>query len=215
MFFVSTGRCGTTRVAEILRQKLPHNFTVLHQTRYSRRANIVGNFLYHFSIGKICCDWLFKQIIRKNVPTGSILISTDPLISMIIPDEVVRSSETVIVHVRRDSSEFAQSMYNLTRKKRKSFIAHNFIPFWQPYLWPLENRLSKSIIEKYKKIHREKNILFKKKYKCNPHYIDTTTNDIFTEKNISTLINKHFNIKINISTKELTIKTNSSDPESL
>lgn len=210
MFFVSTGRCGTTRIAEILRQHVPQNFTVLHQTSYSRRANIIGNILYRLSIGRACADRIFKKIIRENVSPEKILISTDPLISMIIPDEVILSSDTAIIHVVREAPDFACSMFNFTRKKRKSFMAHNFIPFWQPHLWPLENMLSNAIIDKYELIHAQKNNFFTKKYKKNINYQRISMNKIFSQQTLTQIIYNSWKLVISIPETELRAKTNQS-----
>jgi flavodoxin len=48
LIFVSTGRCGTKRIAEILKEKLPEDkFAVQHQMNISRIANILGNLMYY------------------------------------------------------------------------------------------------------------------------------------------------------------------------
>ena len=48
LLFVSCGRCGTVRLAQILRKKLPvEKYAVVHQMKYSRLANVIGNILYY------------------------------------------------------------------------------------------------------------------------------------------------------------------------
>ena len=43
LLFVSCGRCGTVRLAQILREKLPEEkYTVVHQMKYSRVANVLA-----------------------------------------------------------------------------------------------------------------------------------------------------------------------------
>ncbi len=210
MFFVSTGRCGTTRVAEILKAHLPESYTVLHQTRLSRRANIIGNMTYCGLPFQGLSMRLFDRILKENLPSKNILISTDPLISMVIPDKAVQDPATAIVHITRDSYDFAQSMYQFTRKKKTSLIAHNLIPFWQPHLWPLENLINNDIINKYQFIHKQKNDFYRARYQKNPNYITITMDNIFKPPTLEHLINRLWQLNITIPPDQLTKKTNQS-----
>ena len=131
---------------------------------------------------------------------------------MIIPDKVISSPDTVIIHVKRDANGFARSMYNFTRKKKKSFIAHNFIPFWQPHLWPLENVACKSVFDKYKFIHFKKNEFFEKKYQKNCNYQCLTMEKLFSPHTLAQLINNFLDLDIVIPESDLWKKTNQSIP---
>ncbi|MBN2332046.1 MAG: hypothetical protein JXO49_09195 [Deltaproteobacteria bacterium] len=212
MFFVSTGRCGTKRIAEILRQVLPSEYSVMHQTTYARLANVLGNIQYHLPLLACFSEPLYRFIIEKNSRPGNHIISTDPLTSMIIPEALVRSSRTAIIHIVRDEDDFARSLYRLTRTRKKSFIAHNMIPFWQPLLWPLENLTSKAIIDKYRVIHRLKNDYFLRKYAKNPHYQRVTMSQLFSDDVLSQFITDFFKITLKISATELETKANATLP---
>jgi len=204
IIFVSTGRCGTTRIAEILQKYLPAGCTVVHQTRFSQLANLIGNLQYHFPVGEALGDFIYY----KMIPEGDNFISVDPLSSMIVPRSVILSEKTHIIHLVRDSEEFSKSMFRLTRKKNKSFIAHNFVPFWQPYLVPMENILSKKILFKYRKIHKVKNEFFEQRFLANPHYVKITMEKIFQFNILSTLLSDILDEKVEIPEYELLKKTN-------
>jgi len=204
IIFVSTGRCGTTRIAEILQKYLPAGCTVVHQTRFSQLANLIGNLQYHFPVGEALGDFIYY----KMIPEGDNFISVDPLSSMIVPRSVILSEKTYIIHLVRDSGEFSKSMFRLTRKKNKSFIAHNFIPFWQPYLVPMENILSKKILFKYRKIHKVKNEFFEQRFLANPHYVKITMEKIFQFNILSTLLSSILDEKVEIPEYELLKKRN-------
>jgi len=204
IIFVSTGRCGTTRIAEILQKYLPTGCTVVHQTRLSQLANVIGNIQYHFPIGEALGNFIYK----KMIPEGDNFITLDPLSSMIVPRSVIMSENTYIIHLVRDSQEFPKSMFRLTRKKYKSFIAHNFIPLWQPYLFPLENLLNKKILVKYRKIDKVKNEFFEQRFSANPHYVKITMEKIFQFNILSTLLSDILDEKVEIPEYELLKKTN-------
>ena len=127
IIFVSTGRCGTTRIAEILKTNLPENCIVVHQTAFSQLANVVGNIQYHLPVGDAIGKFLYNKMFSSLWTEFTNFISLDPLSPMIVPLSVIKSEKTFIIHLIRDEEQFAQSMFRLTRKKRKSFIAHNFI----------------------------------------------------------------------------------------
>ena len=45
LIFVSTGRCGTKRIYELLSQYLMKNVSVVHQMNFSRLANVLGTIM--------------------------------------------------------------------------------------------------------------------------------------------------------------------------
>ncbi|NNF98290.1 MAG: hypothetical protein HKM93_02840 [Desulfobacteraceae bacterium] len=209
MFFVSTGRCGTKRMYEILTNTLPNNFSVVHQMKYSRMANIIGNYSLYNHHFKLVIELFFHKIL-KNYDTKDFFISTDPLTSHIIPKNFILDRNVSIIHIKRDCEQFAHSMYSLSRSRGRSYIAHNLIPLWQPGLWPLENTLNPKIIEKYKKIHRLKNELFEKKYKFNSNYLQIEMENFFSSNILQKLIFDHFGYSIKIAPAALKIKSNES-----
>lgn len=211
IIFVSTGRCGTTRLAEILSETFKNkDITVTHQMPYSRIANVYGNINYHFFNIEAVKSFLFSRITNK-FSKKKIFITTDPLLSMIIPKKIYMNKDTLIIHIYRDPSSFAESIFKFSRKKRNSFIAHNFIPFWQPYLLPLENILSKNILKKYKRVAIKKQEYFNNTYTDSPNYLKISMESLFKnkehlEQKISTLLGE----VVHLNSDAFKIKSNTS-----
>jgi hypothetical protein len=209
LIFVSTGRCGTRRIAQILREKLSDSYSVVHQMRYSRLANIIGNMMLYMGESNTIKRSLYKFIVsRYNRRTH--FVSTDPLTAMIIPEEYVSSPEICIVHINRDDTSFARSFLSFSRSRLKSFIAHNLCPFWQPGVWPLENIFNRNIDKKYRQISKLKNTFFFTRYSLNPNYCQVNMTDIFTTPVLQGIVNDFFAESISISPSDLSIRANES-----
>lgn len=209
IIFISTGRCGTTRLAEILKEKLPQ-YTIVHQMRFSRIANITGNIMMHTGESDLLKKILYSFIIKKYYQEGKFFISTDPLTALIIPRKYYLSKDVCIIHIIRDAKSFAKSFFLFSRSRFKSFIAHNFFPFWQPGIWPLENILNRNILKKYEKVSKIKNNYFSLKYSINPNYQKITMDQLYNTTIIQDLINNLFNENIIISNTDLQRKANES-----
>lgn len=209
LIFVSTGRCGTARIAQLLREKLSDDYSVVHQMRYSRLANIIGNVMLYVGESNSIKRLLYEFIV-SGYEGRNHFISTDPLTAMIIPDEYISSPEVCIVHIIRDDTSFARSFFSFSRSRLKSFIAHNFIPFWQPGVWPLENILNRNIGKKYQAVSKLKNAFFSKKYSVNPKYYQVRMGDIFTAPVLQDIVNGFFGEDISMSTGDLSIRANES-----
>jgi len=207
LIFVSAGRCGTTRIAQILKEYLPVEFSVQHQMTYSRLANIIGNIFFYFGQSEKLKNKLYKFITSRYFQ-GKHFICTDPLTSMIIPKEYIDSGDVCIVHIFREQKEFAESFFNFSRNKLKSFIAHNFIPFWQIGIWPLENLLNGDIKKKYNKVAELKNEYFVKKYSSNPNFLKIEMDEVFNSNFLRDIIYNFFNHDILITEEDLKIKAN-------
>jgi len=118
LIFVSTGRCGTTRLAEIFREVLPKDeFSIEHQVKGARWNNIQSNIMYHFGTSEEKKERLFQKFLN-DYATKKHFISTDPLSAMLIPKKLVESDECYIIHIERSLESFAKSFYNFSRKKR-------------------------------------------------------------------------------------------------
>lgn len=207
LLFVSTGRCGTKRVAQILRKYLPEEFSVVHQMPLSRLANFCGNiFFYTGSSEKI--KRLLYDLITSKYRRNKHFICSDPLTSMIIPKDDVFSRDVWIVHIVRDAEALAESFLRLSRRRPSSFIAHNFLPLWQISLWPLENLLNPKIKNTYMKIADLKNNFFSRAYSSNPNYKKVDMQTIFSSNFLNTLIYDCFNYTASIPASELKIKIN-------
>lgn len=210
LLFVSSGRCGTVRLAQILRKKLPaKRYAVVHQMRYSRLANVIGNILYYTGGFDRLKEKLYLFIIERY-SNGRHFVSTDPLTAMIIPDRILNRTDTFIVHVERDHDEFARSMVSISRDRLKSRIAHNLIPFWQPGLIPLENQFKSDIHLKYRKIAVLKRRFFSNRYGQRDNYFQENMKGLFLPDRLAVLIEKTLGEPIVISKEELSRKANAS-----
>ena len=210
LLFVSCGRCGTLRLAQILREKLPREkYAVVHQMKYSRAANVIGNLLYYVDGFDGLKEKIYPAVISKYLK-GRDFISTDPLTSMMIPESIYKRSDTFIVHVQRDHDEFARSMLTLSRKRFKSRMAHTFVPFWQPGVWPLENMLRADAIRKYRRVSVMKNRYFAEKYGKRDNYFHVDMRDLFSSDRLAALLRETLGESIVISEEDLSRKANES-----
>ena len=208
MVFVSTGRCGTVRLSQVLGQYLPDSFFVAHQLPMSRLINMVGNLTYGWKtadrIRRQCYRWLLA-----DCPTDRYLVLTDPLSSMMIPDHWVYSNDVAIVHITREPMAFGRSIYRLSRSRWKSWIGHIMVPFWQPGLLPMENLIRSDIIKRYAHIGKWKNEYFEGRYENNPNYRKLDMTEIFGTDTVSQLIDDFFGFEMTIPFSEWSVKANS------
>jgi len=208
LFIVSTGRCGTKRLSEILDKYTGENYEVRHQVKWSRVSNVLGNIMLVFGNVNFVKKVLINKIISNKDKS---YITTDPLVSLVIPNEMIISNDVAIIHVVRDHKSFGRSFYQFTRKKAFSFIAHNFIPFWQPKVYPFENLIKgKKIISKYEKVGVYKEQVFEEKYSMNPNYIKFRMEDVFEGEKVLQSINLFFKDDINVPHFEFDKKSNQS-----
>ena len=206
LIFVSVGRCGTKRLTEILQDK-SKDISVTHQMPISRAANIIGNILYLTGAGGVIKKKIYTHIIRTH-SKGKNFICTDPLTAMMIPENLIKDDNIMIVHIIRSKKPFAKSFFKISRTRFKSFIAHNIIPFWQIGIFPLENSLNKKILLKYEQLCDRKNQYFTETYSRNPHYIQISMNELFSTSCIERIVNNFFDENIHISKEELSIRSN-------
>ena len=213
LFFISCGRCGTTRIAEILRKALPsEKYAVVHQMKYSRIANVIGNLMYYFGESERIKELLYFKIINRN-RNDRHLISTDPLTAMIIPKCLTNNPANFIIHIQRKHDVFAESMYSFSHSRFKSFVAHNFVPFWQIGVLPLENAFNKNIKKKYKNVSIVKNHIFWNKYKNQKNYLIINMNELFSSNFIQNFIRLIFDENIVILDEDLKHKSNESNQQ--
>ena len=210
LLFLSCGRCGTVRLAQLLREKLPEGeYAVVHQMKYSRIANVVGNIIYRSNRFDCIKEKLYLSTISKY-RKGRHFVCLDPLTAMIIPKKIVEKPDTHLIHIQRDHDSFARSMVNLSRKRLKSLIAHNLIPFWQPRLLPLENYCRRIPHKRYIEISILKNQYFINKYAKLKNYHHIDMNDIFKLNQLSELISITIGESIDITKADLSRKANES-----
>ena len=213
MVFVSTGRCGTRRVFEILREFLPPScFEVYHQLPGSRAANVVGNLLFHAGGGSRVREMVYPRVVRAPQSERAMII-TDPLTAMVLPESWIRSDSVAVIHIFRDDEGFGQSMFRLSRSRRNSLLAHNFIPFWQPFLFPLQNMLDPRIQQVYRRINRKKNRFLYLRCRKNPHYRKIPMADLFRPYTLENLIRNFFGFPLSIPETALSIRSNASSTD--
>ena len=206
IIFVSTGRCGTKRLYEILKTK-KLNAVVKHQMRFSRIANVVGHFMYSVKESDYVKERLYN-IITSDFLYKQCFICTDPLTSMIIPKKVINDPDTMIVHITRPEDEVACSLFKISRNRLKSFIAHNFIPFWQIGILPLENLINNKVINKYRNMCKMKNLYFYEKYSSNPNYIKISMEEVFYTETLTKLLKAFLDKDVTFSSLEMSKKSN-------
>ena len=207
LIFVSTGRCGTKRIAQVLRKYLPGEFAVVHQMPFSRLANFIGNLLFYMGSSERIKQPLYHLMTSRYCRKRHFICS-DPLTAMIIPRNALYSADVCIVHIQREPEAFAESFFRLSRRRLSSLIAHNLIPFWQIGLWPFENFLNSGIKNKYVKIAKIKNNYFTQNYASNPNYKKVEMETIFSSNYLNDLIYDIFHYAANIPAQELKIKAN-------
>lgn len=210
LLFVSSGRCGTVRLTQILKEKLPENeYAVVHQMKYSRPANVIGNILFCIDGLEQVKEILYPAIVA-NYRQGRHFICTDPLTAMIIPKSIVNKKDTYIVHIERDHDEFARSMVALTCKRWQSWIAHNLIPFWQPGILPFENQLRGRIHGRYKRVSVIKNQFFAKRYAHLHNYYHFDMKELFASGHLTQLIQSTLGETIEVTHADLVRRANES-----
>lgn len=209
LIFVSPGRCGTTRIADIFNEKLPSDkFAVTHQMSLSRVANILGNMMYYTRESEIVKEKIYEFLLHKYA-NRKYFITSDPLTAMILPRRIINNDNVCIIQIIRDSESFSNSLFRLTRKNIKSFIAHNFIPFWQLYILPFENIFNYRLEYKYKKIAEIKNDFFYNKYSNNLYFMQMSMQEIFSTNFLSNIVSEFFGYNIDVDASELYKKVNS------
>ena len=88
-------------------------------------------------------------------------------------------------------------------------FAHNFIPWWQPSVWPLENLFNPNIIKKYERVSQLKNSYFEG-LSVNPNYRKVTMQTCFEDGFLNELIKEVFELEIKVDRSILNIKSNQS-----
>ena len=208
LIVISTGRCGTKRLSQILDRALgDRGIAVTHQRFLSRLCNVLGHCMMQSIDSQILKRFLFRLQLKSSEHG---FVFTDPLTSTCIPRSVLKDKNIHILHLRRSDEGFASSMFRLTRKRTASWLAHNFIPCWQPGLRPLENALNRMVQYKYELINSTKNDYFEREFSGSENYHKMSRQEIFEEGALDKIIAGVFGIEIHIPQAELRIKSNQS-----
>ncbi len=121
-------------------------------------------------------------------------INTDPLISCGLTPRITEQYGIYLIHVVRHPLAFAQSFVNLQFSRFKSFMAHNFVPFWQPTVRPFEHVVHfynrDYLIDKYMGVWLLKNKFFNKTYGEDVKYIPICFERLFDPLHSPTVLNR-------------------------
>lgn len=134
-YILSTGRCGTTFLAEQLKANDPSLGNV-HQQQDSKWLNVRANMaLANKSVRNRFSASLSRKYKHRLPPS-----SADPLRSLaytfylrsLIEKNPKLIDELVIIHLVRDPRDFVSSFMNWKNRKYSGKIAHHLTPFWMP-----------------------------------------------------------------------------------
>ena len=210
LIFVSCGRCGTVRLAQLLRQKLPErDYAVVHQMAFSRLANVVGNLLYRTNRFDRIKEMLYLLITAKH-RSGRDFVCLDPLTAMIIPKRF-RGSRTPTLFIYNVTTMILPGQWcEIVQKTLEKLDAHNLIHFGSPGLLPLENHMRLNPYRQYRQVSIVKNRFFYDQYGKlrNYHHIDMK--DVFATDRLSELIRITIGESVSFTDTELSKKANES-----
>ena len=182
VFILSTGRTGTKKLANYFNKFCSINVRADHQTPETRIINILSNMNYYgFSVKKMI-NRKVHQILRKN-NDKKFYINCDPLLSFGLSCVDFKGLDVCFIHIERNPDDFSRSMVNWQFSKTKSLLAHNFVPFWQPNLWPFEHILhlfnKEYLKKKYREIWQIKNEFFEREFKNKYPYLKVKFEDLY------------------------------------
>ncbi len=129
---LSTGRTGTTLLSQILSAAAGRS--VPHQTRGSRAANLLGNFVDAGFISNDAAQRIATRVLGVD-PNAS---TADPLKAMLIAQRLLERGidpQTRVIHLVRDARDFVASFMSWKRQSLKRQFLHHGVPLWQPSPW--------------------------------------------------------------------------------
>ncbi len=181
IYILSTGRVGTTFLFNFFRKYYPE-FTITHQTKWSRVINIIGHLPLKKEIKNNLIKFSFKTLKNQDIPVTTL----DPLLSFSIAQLLGNKNpeDIKIVHLVRHPDKFAKSFMNWKSSSVRKLVLHYIVPFWQPV--PLfhgvsfMNWIKMSKFEKFCWIWNYKNSKFnklKEKYPYKLVSIESLTDD--------------------------------------
>jgi len=184
-FFLTTGRTGTKKLAAYFGEFSPPQVAVDHQTRDARIINILANMHYHgFPVNKSINSKI--HTILMNHQDNEYYINCDPLLSFALSCVDFTGFDVRFIHIERKVDDFARSMINWQFTKMKSYVAHNFVPFWQPDIWPFEHMVhlynKVRLRNKYREVWGIKNRCFEIEFREKHPYLKIKFEELFDPK---------------------------------
>lgn len=130
---LSTGRTGTKFLAHLLGNCLP-DVEAHHTTAYSRLFNILGNLYLAGLIPESIIISLWKILKQHEIELSSASIFLDSNPHLVGLVELIERlyPQPKILHIVRDPRTYVRSHLNWAKHRPQSFIADNWVPFWQP-----------------------------------------------------------------------------------
>jgi len=179
LYVLSTGRCGTNLLVDIFASTYPP-LRIEHQSKGSRRLNIIGNLLLYFPSYQRYVKNIFYLLKKKKMPDSTV----DPLLSIPLALYLINHDSNLnifqIVHLVRDPRDFVTSFIRWKRQRTRRFFLHHFVPFWQPKPYRFEGfrRLRFRKFEHFCWIWNYKNSFFQSNFKNNSRYYLLKLEDI-------------------------------------
>ena len=129
IYILSTGRVGTTFLHNFFNKFYPE-FTITHQTKWSRIINIIGHVPLKNEIKNNFIKFSFRTLKNQEIPVTTL----DPLLSFSIAHllENENPGNIKIVHLVRHPVKFATSFMNWKSSSVRKLVLHYLVPFWQP-----------------------------------------------------------------------------------
>ena len=189
---LSTGRTGTKKLGQVFSRLPGKRIIAEHQVDVSRKVNILANMRWAgLPVQPVLFETLHRWINRER--DCDLYINTDPLISCAMTEDIIQQYGIYLIHVVRHPLAFAQSFTNLQFSRLKSFLAHNFVPFWQPMLRPFEHVMHlydrDYLIRKYLGVWLLKNQYFYRTYGHIERYMPICFERLFDPSQSASVIN--------------------------
>jgi hypothetical protein len=171
-YILSTGRCGTTFLSELITANDP-SVKNIHQMADSKWINMRANL----ALANKTISGRFLASISRKFNDLRPPSSADPLRSVayalylkkLLEENPGLHDEVIIIHLVRDPRDFISSFMNWKNRKLSGKIAHHLTPFWMPEPGIIK-KLSMSKFEHFCWIWERKNRLFFKDLSQYPGY---------------------------------------------
>ena len=200
VLIISTGRTGTKFFADLIK-KNTRGACAHHASSYTPLINVLSNAYLAGLFPRKALITTWKILKRREVIGCSediYLDSNNHLYALPgIAPELYPNLK--IIHLVRDPRTYVASHINWIRHRPKSFIAHHYIPFWQPNGFltrkvPLTRWIRISTFEKFCWIWAYKNSIMRSFDSTSPDYYFARFEDIFSSPAGNQNLNKllHF-----------------------
>lgn len=129
VYILSTGRTGTSSIAGILGRLFPEH-RVSHERAGTRILNILANMNSVGYAPRGLFQFFWNRAFKDEEPfveVNNFLWRASSLAGR--PEQ-----NDLIIHVVRDPRDYIESHMNISQQRLKSYLANQWVPFWQPRL---------------------------------------------------------------------------------